>query len=355
MKVAFCALPLKTGHRTRGVGFYTRNVLENLKERAEIELQEFEDIKEVKDADIVHYPWFDLFFRTLPLKKKFPTVVTIHDVTPLLFPLQYPPGIKGRINLEIQKLSLRSCQSIITISNTSRNDITRYLKIRPQKTVVTYEAASDQFEILSEAMSLRIKRKFNLPDRFLLYVGDANFNKNVPFLIEGFNNLKKLADFQDLKLVLIGNVYLKKLDNIDHPELKSLKRAQSLITEFGLEKEIITPGQIATEDLVGFYNLATVYIQPSIYEGFGLPVLEAFSCGAPVVCSNTPSLREIGGNAAIYFNPKDLNQFIRLIVEVLQSRSLQDKLSKLGVRRAGSFSWEKTTDETIKIYKNSTK
>ena len=350
MRVGFNVLPLRTGHRTRGVGSYARLLLENLKKK-NIEIIEFEDLSSVTDVEVIHYPWFDFFYRTLPIKKTFPTVVTIHDVTPLLFPKEYPKGVKGKINLEVQKISLKSCQQIITVSLCSKKDISRQLRIREDKINVVYSAAEARFRIIPSSEALRVKRKYNLPDRFLLYVGDANFNKNLPFLIDGFKKIREDSLFNNLKLVLLGGVFLKRFDNIDHPELKNLKLTHKKITEYNLENEVFKPGQVEFEDLVAFYNLATIYIQPSLYEGFGLPLLEAFSCGTPVVSSNTPALKEIGGSAAVYFNPENLNSFVELVIEVLQSRHLQDKLSKLGLNRAGEFSWEKTADETIEVYK----
>lgn len=349
MKVAFNIIPLKTGHKTRGIGYYARNLLDNLKKREDIQIQEFESLSQVKDADIIHYPWFDLFFKTLPIVKKFPTTVTIPDVIPLLFPDEYPVGVKGRINFQIQKLSLRGCREIITISNSSKKDIKRILGIKEEKINVIYLAVESQFRVLPEAQLLRVKRKFDLPDKFLLYVGDANNTKNLPFLIEGYRKMKD-SGFTDLKLVLIGGVFLKKLEYTDHPELKSLRIILKMIRDYDLEDDVIRPDQIETEDLVSFYNLSSVYIQPSLYEGFGLPILEAMSCGTPVLCSNTPALQEVGGSAAIYFDPKNLDQFIGLLTEILQSRSLQDKLSKLGLNRARNFSWERTADETVKGY-----
>lgn len=351
MKIAFNITPLKSGHKARGVGYYAKNILETFKKREDIEIEEFEELSGVKAVDIVHYPWFDLFFRTLPFIKKFPTVVTIHDVIPLLFPEQYPVGIKGKINFAIQKQALKNCKYIITVSETSKKDIIKFLGVKEKKIIVIYEAVSDQFKILSDSKTLRVKRKFNLPDEFLLYVGDADFNKNTPFLIEGFKKLKMLSEFNNLKLVLVGSVFLKKPDTIDHPELYSLKRTLSLITQSGLENEIIRPGQLDTEELVAFYNLASLYVQPSLYEGFGLPILEAMNCGTPVVSSETPSLKEIGGEAALYFSPLHLNQFVNSLIYVLQNKPIQDKLSKLGLTRSKVFSWEKTADETIKVYK----
>lgn len=354
MIVGFNTLPLKNANKTRGVGVYARNLLQALKLNPNIEVKEFENIDDLKNVDLVHYPFFDLFFSTLPLKKKFPTVVTIHDVMPLIFRSQHPPGLKGKLNLFRQKFALKTCKQIITVSEVSKKDAATFLKIPKDKIKVIYEAADSEFKVLSDAQKLRVKRKFNLSDTFLLYVGGANYVKNLPFLIKGFYQLKKDPNFINLKLVLVGGVFLKKVEGFDHPELKSIKEVNFLINKFNLEEKVIRVGQLDKDDLVGFYNLATVYIQPSLYEGFGLPVLEAMSCGTSVVSSNGGSLPEVGGGAPVYFDPTESAQFTKILKEVLQSRSLQDKLSKLGLRQAQKFSWEKAADETIKVYRNAT-
>lgn len=349
MIVAFNIKPLSSGHKYRGVGQYTRKLLDELK-KMDLEIYEFEDHLPSQKIDVAHYPWFDLFYRNIPLRQKSPTVVTIHDVMPLIFSDHYPVGVKGKINLKLQKLALSKCKKIITVSETSKKDIIKYLKVKEDKIKVIYEAADEDFKILSDNQKLKVKRKYSLPDKFILYVGDANFVKNLPFLIKGFQALKKNKVFKDLKLVLIGGAFLKKVDNIDHPELASLKLTNQLIEKFNLADEIIRPGQVETADLVGFYNLATCLIQPSLYEGFGIPILEAFSCGCTVLSSNRGSLPEVGGEAAVYFDPNDQKQFIELITEILNSHSLRAKLSNLGFKRAEKFSWEKTADETIKVY-----
>jgi len=351
MKIAINNLPLKNAHKVRGIGYYTNLLLEFLKQDTSIQIQEFINLSEVKDANLVHYPWFDLFFHTLPIKRRLPTVVTIHDVMPLVFPEHYPVGLRGKINLILQKIALKSCKYIITDSKVSKVDIMKYLKIEDEKIVVIPLASDPTFKVLSnDTKLLHIKRQYRLPDQFLLYVGDANWVKNLPFLIEGFRQLIKSPGFEDIKLVLVGGVFLKNVENINHPELQSLKSVNQLIKQYKLEANIIRPGQLKDDDLVSFYNLATMYVQPSVYEGFGLPVLEAFACGAPVISSNRGSLPEVGGQAAVYFDPNDLKQFVSIMTELLEDRSLLDKLSRLGLQQAAKFSWKKVAEETKSVY-----
>ena len=351
MKIAINNLPLKSAHQTRGIGYYTRSLLEVLKQEISVEVQEFINLSEVKEADVVHYPWFDLFFHTLPIIRKFPTVVTIHDVIPLVFPNNYPVGLRGKINFILQKIALGSCKYIITDSKTSKTDIVKHLKTTENKISVIPLAADPGFRVLNnDTKLLHIKRKYHLPDKFLLYVGDANWGKNLPFLIEGFKEILKSPGLENIKLVLIGGVFLKDVENIDHPELESLKRMNRLIKEYGLDEYIIRPGQIGIDELVAFYNLATIYVQSSFYEGFGLPVLQALACGTPVISSDRSSLPEVGGQAAIYFDPTNLKQFTAIAKELIVSKLLQSKLSRLGLRQAAKFSWKKTAEQTKLIY-----
>lgn len=350
MKVAINIKPLKTLHKGRGIGYYTTHLVESLKKDESLDILEFTDLNQIKDVDLIHYPWFDFYFHSLPLKRPTKTIVTIHDVIPLIFPEHYPPGLRGKINSYLQKLALRSVKGIITDSYTSKKDICKYLKINEDLIYPIRLAVDRNFRVLPSSKLLQVKRKFNLVDQFLLYVGDANWVKNLPFLIENFSKLLKREKFKDLSLVMVGGVFLKKVDNIDHPELESIKEVNQLIKGMGLENRIIRPGRLDGEDLAAFYNLATLYIQPSFYEGFGLPVLEALSCGTPVVCSNRGSLKEVGGAAAVYFDPEDTSQFLNLTSEILINKSLRNKLSNLAIKQAAKFSWEKVLEETKDVY-----
>lgn len=350
MKVGINTTPLYSGHKLRGIGYYTKHLLNYLKKEKDIKVEEFVKLSEIKDVKLVHYPWFDFYFHTLPIIRKYPTVVTIHDVIPLVFSEHYPVGFKGRLNFYLQKLALKSCKLIMTDSQSSKNDIHKYLQIDQKKIMVVPLAADSNFKVLKDQELIKVKRKYHLPDKFILYTGDANWVKNLPFLIESFKKLITNDDFKEVKLVLVGGVFLKNVEDINHPELESLKTLNRKIKEYKLESQVIRSGSIDDTDLVAFYNLATVYIQPSLYEGFGLPVLQAFNCGTPVVSSDAGSLSEVGGKAAIYFKPTDLSQLISILTEVLHDKSLRCKLSKLGFEQAKKFSWGKTVFQIKQIY-----
>ena len=344
MKVAIDTSPLKSGHQYRGIGVYTQNLVEAFqKERiSNFHLQLIDDKKIPDDCDLIHYPFFDLFFLTLPLKKEKPAVVTIHDTIPLIFPEHYPPGVKGNLKFQIQKFSLKNVKAVITDSENSKKDIFKYLNYPKERIFVVPLAQGKEFKLIKEKSLLdRIQKKYQLPEEFLLYVGDVNYNKNVLGLIKAFAEFKK--DHKNFKLVLVGKAFQDK-------NLKETQEIIKLINLLDLNKNIIRLGWIPQEDLVGIYNLATVYCQPSFYEGFGLPVLEAMACGCPVVAANVSSLPEVCGDAAIMVNPDDINSIAEGIRRVICDKARQDMLKKRGAEWIKNFSWEKVAQKTHEVY-----
>jgi len=369
VKVAIDISPLKSSHAVRGVGSYTKNLVEALEQegkrpacrRGRVKEQElkidFIDFRDqqynnlaIKQFDIVHYPFFDLFFLTLPLKKITKTIVTIHDVIPLVFPEHYPPGIKGKLKFQIQKFSLQGTSAVITDSENSKKDIVKYLSYPEEKIHVVYLAPGKEFKKLSrEAGSCsagEIRRKYNLPEKFVLYVGDVNWNKNIQGLIRAFAQLQQTTDNigYSIGLVLVGKAFKDE-------GLEETKEILQLIKKLGLEERILRLGWVSEEDLVKIYNLAIVYCQPSFYEGFGLPVLEAMACGCPTVVAKTSSLPEICEEAAIMVNPENIDDIAKGLDKVIGDQKICDTIIKKGLDQAKKFSWEKTAKETINVYR----
>ncbi len=346
MKIGIDALPLKTGHKYRGIGIYTQNLLRSLNalKKSSLEIRLLEKKEDLKKVDLVHYPYFDLFWRTLPLVKQKATVVTIHDVIPLVFPEFFPKGIKGSLKLYLQKVALKGVKRVITDSENSRKDIFKYLNYPLSKIEVVYLAHSSEFKpIKSKSILEKIREKYHLPEKFILYVGDVNYNKNVLGLVKAFSELKKQKENKGLKLILVGKAFKQK-------GLKETRKIKSLIDSLGLKKEIKCLGWVENEDLVGIYNLASVYCQPSFYEGFGLPVLEAMACGTPVVSAKTASLPEIASEAAIMIDPYNINSLVKALDNVLNNPLAAQMLSKKGLQQAEKFSWEKTAQKTYEVY-----
>ena len=338
MKVAVDISPLKTGHQTRGIGSYTRNLQKAFQKNSMgVDFEFFEDPKSPPRADIVHYPYFDLFKRTLPIKKTAKRVVTIHDVIPLVFPNYFPAGIRGYINLFFQKIALKNCDAVLCDSKTSKADIVDKLSIPASKIHVVYLAPPQIFHKIADGLSI-IAKKYSLPEKFVLYVGDVNWNKNIHSILEAVKISKK-------KLVLVGKAFIQK-------DLRETREIDKTISKLKIKNSVIKTGFVPDEDLVKIYNLASVTVLPSFYEGFGLPVLESMACGTPVVTSSVSSLSEIAGENAFFCNPSDPNDIAKKIDKVFSlSQKQKDALSEKLIVHALRFSWDKVARETVSIYK----
>lgn len=348
MRVGIDCSPLKTGHflqhRVRGTGFYLEHLKDSLEKYCpENEYTFFTRTEKLPDnLDLIHIPYFEPFFITLPRKPKTKVVVTVHDLTPLVFPKEFPAGLKGKIKWQIQKKRLKKADHIITDSECSKNDIIKYTRIKEEKISVVYLAAAEQFRKLElRNLKLEVKTKYDLPDRFGLYVGDVTWNKNLPRVIKAFQNV-------GLPLVLVGKAISEGEFDKTNPWNKDLAEVRSL-----LEKDQKTKafGFVSTEDLVSLYNLATVFVMPSLYEGFGLPVLEAMACGCSVITSKEGSLKEITNDCALFVNPYNQKEIEEAIVKVFNNDNLRNELSEKGLKQAKKFSWKKTARETTEAYK----
>lgn len=336
IKVYFDASPLESVHAIRGVGYYTKNLLEHLHKCKEIKL-----VSNPREADIVHFPYFDLFFYTLKPVSGIKNVVTVFDVIPLIYPKHYPPGVKGRINLLRQKRALSRVDGVITISETSKKDIVRFLDVPSDKAHPIHLAPNEDFRLITDNKSLTtLQEKYNLPDFFVLYVGDVNYNKNIISLV------KACVDI-DVPLVIVGKQAAQTEFDRTHIENRDLTE---LIEKYGNNPNILRLGYVSQGDLVGIYNLASVYCQPSLYEGFGLPILEAQACGTPVVCTKIQVLVEIAESSCLFVN-SDSESIAGGIEELLNNNAAFRELAKKGLQNAKRYSWKKTTLRTIEIYK----
>lgn len=342
MKVAFDVSPLKTGHNFRGIGSYTLNLKDALcKQKTPFELEFVENQKDLDKYQLIHHPYFDLFFHTLPIKSSIKRIVTIHDVTPLIFPNHFPSGIRGNISLFQQRLALRHTNWIICDSKNSKNDIANKFNYPASQITPIYLAASNRFREIKDTKSLaKISRKYNLPPSFALYVGDVNWNKNVEGLINAISISKK-------PLVLIGKALT------DENLIQSIQ-INNLVKKLKIEDLIIKTGFVKEEDLVSIYNLATVTVLPSFYEGFGLPAIESMACGTPVVCSNNSSLSEITtSDTAIYCDPENPQDIADKIKEAFQIKDSSRKSLAVKLQQHSSkFTWDRVAKETISVYLN---
>jgi len=330
----------------RGVGFYRNNLVSALGRLDGIEVVD-------ENPDIIHYTFFDPFYPTLPNSFRVPTVVTIHDLTPLVLPEYYPTGIRAKLNFGRQKLALKNVSAVITDSNNSKKDIVNILKIKPEKVFVTYLAVDDAYsKTPTEKTLATVREKYHLPEKFILYVGGVNPNKNLVRLAQAIIKLNVPA-------VLVGSEFaktpvetfsIKKILGLQsvHPEVYEFTKLMEIIKN---NSQIHVLGFVGNEDLNVIYRLANLYCQPSFYEGFGLPVLEAMTAGCPVVSSNSGSLPEIYPLGAISFDPRNQADIETALQKALiLKKKDRDNLIKVGQEKATEFSWEKTARETYAVY-----
>jgi glycosyltransferase involved in cell wall biosynthesis len=351
MNIAIDVSPLKNRnflkHRVRGTGFY----IESLKKALETYYSENNYLffksgdKLRKNIDIVHYPYFEPFFLTLPIFSKYKKIVTVHDLIPLVFPKDFKSGLNGMFRWQLQKLALKKSDMIITDSISSKKDIIKHADIPESKIEIVYLAAGEEFNNckMSNAKSQIFKEKYNLPDKFVLYVGDATVNKNLPRLMRAITKI-------NVPLVMVGKALVQTDFDKTNPWNRDLVEINNLSEN---NKKIIRVGFVSKEDLVSFYNAATVFAMPSIYEGFGLPILEAMSCGCPVVASRGGSIPEIAAEACEYVDEYSVDDIAKGIIKVFQSNSIKNQLQKKGLEQAKKFNWKKTVDLTMNVYRKS--
>jgi glycosyltransferase involved in cell wall biosynthesis len=266
------------------------------------------------------------------------SVVTIHDCIHLMFP-QYLPGrlalgyARGSIGL-----ASRRATRVLTVSESSNRDIQRFVDIPPEKIDVIYNAYDERFGVEPrEEEVVRVRERYQLHDEFVLYAGNVKPHKNLERLIEAFH-LVRQRGLGHLKLVLIGDEISK---------YAALRRA---VHRHQLHQYVRFLGYLPEETLAVMYRLAGVFVFPSLYEGFGLPPLEAMASGTPVVTSNVSSLPEVAGDAAILVDPYDPRAIADGIYDVLNDERLRRELRQKGLARARQFSWEASIRRVREIY-----
>lgn len=283
-------------------------------------------------VDILHQPCF-----SAPLFYSGKVVVTVHDIISRKFP-QNIPFFSRQFFGRWMPFSNRRADKIIAISQHTKKDIIEVLHIPEEKIEVIYLAASDKFQPIKDQFALEeVKKKYGLSGPFILHVGTLEPRKNLAFLITAFARALRLGPIKE-QLVITGRQgwYYEGLFKL----VKDLK----------LSRKVVFTGYVEEDDLPRLYNAASLFVFPSLYEGFGLPPLEALACGTPVISSNTSSMPEVIGRAGILLPPEDLEAWRRQIYRVLTNKSLRQTMAEQGFSQAKKFSWETTALQTIKIY-----
>lgn len=278
----------------------------------------------------------DIFFSPThyaPFALRVPQVISILDVSYKHFPEMFPK--KDLLKLAVWgKYSIRNAKRIITISNSSKNDIIKEYRINPNKVNVVSVGIKEVMQ--SSISSKDFIDKYNLSNPFILFVGTIQPRKNIVKLIEALSLMKN----KNLDLVVVGRKGWDYEQTINAPK------------KFGIEDRVKFFDNVSNEDLPLFYKKAEVFVLPSLYEGFGLPVLEAMQYGCPVVTSDTSSLPEAGGNAALYFDPKNAADIADKIEKVLASEKIKKEMIEKGYKQVKKFSWEKSAKEVIQVFED---
>jgi glycosyltransferase involved in cell wall biosynthesis len=264
------------------------------------------------------------------------TVYTLHDLIFLQYPHYHKAYNRWYLTLTMPRY-LKAADIIVTPSDCSKRDAIKYYNLPAEKIKVIYEAPAPTFKPLHNPAELaRVRHTYNLPEQFILHVGTIEPRKNLTRLLEAFQPL--LDEWPHLKLVLVGKKgWLYE---------SFFERLQTL----GLQERVIFPGYVAEADLPALYQLAQVFAFPSLYEGFGLPPLEAMACGTPVVSSNSSSLPEVLGDAGLLVNPTDTAALSQALRRILSDAELRADLSFRGQAQAQNFSWQKAVDALMGVY-----
>lgn len=286
-----------------------------------------------KDAEIYHSTDY-----RIPHLKKIPVIATIHDALALRFPEQVNPKLRSLKN-QFMRYSTRWLTHAIAISHSIVPDLIEYWGLKENQISVVHCGLNPSwFNKVSDEQRNIVKRKYGLSEKYLLFVGTLQPKKNIDNIISAYsvlnNDLKK-----SFPLVIVG-----RKGCITDAEMIQLNNLVASGNGRWLE-------YVSDEDLPTIYQCATAFIFPSLYEGFGMPVLEAFASGIPVITSNTSSLPEIAGDAALLINPKSVDELNNAMEKLLNSESLRKQLVSAGLLRAREFTWEKSAKEMVKIYK----
>lgn len=301
------------------------------------------------NLDIFHVPHFNV-----PVFYKGKMVVTIHDLIHQHIDTRLSSthnllfyNVKRFAYKKVFRAAVTKSQKVITVSNFVKKQLENEWNISAQKIVVTYEGVDQDFsqnvkDITKDEQQIILNR-FQITPPYIFYIGNAHPHKNIEKLIQAFFKIR--PKYQYLKLVLAGD------DNFFWPRIK--KYASNLKDDkYNSVKDIIFTGRVSDQELVALYKNAQIFATASLEEGFGLPLLEAFACVCPVVSSNKGSLEEVGGDAAVYFDPENVEDIAEKIAQVLNDNKLRQNLIEKGNKRVKDFSWKKMAKQTLEIYEN---
>ena len=284
--------------------------------------------------DVVHFT-----NGIVPMASPVPVVVTIHDMSLTLYPGYHPPR-RVLLNRPLVNLAARRADAIITVSESAKRDIVRSYGLAPGRVHVVHEAAAPAFRPIHDRGELtRVRRQYGLADRFILYVGTIEPRKNLPKLIEAFARRRRRGGLTH-QLVCAG------------PYGWLSRDIEALIDRLQVNDSVLFTGYVPFDDLAALYTLAEMFVFPSIYEGFGLPVIEAMACGTPVITGHVAALDEVAGGAVEHAEALEVEAIGDALVRLARDRDRRQALTRAGLQRAQFFSWARAARETAKVYRH---
>lgn len=289
--------------------------------------------KELKKADLLHVPHYNI-----PIMYRGKLITTIHDITHILFPQYLPNKFAFYYARFMISRAIKQSDYILTVSQNSKNDLIKYFNADDKKIIVTYNGIDNIFVKKDKSEYEYLYKKYNIENnkKIILYVGNKKPHKNIDTLIKAINCTKNKDDYI---LILTGKGF------------DGYTQLEELSNELNMNEQIKHTGIVTDEELVNLYNLADIFVYPSLYEGFGIPPLEAMACGTPVICSNTSSLPEVVGDSAYLINPYDERAISQAIDNLIDNRELYETLVSKGYERSKLFTWDKCRIKTEEVYK----
>jgi glycosyltransferase involved in cell wall biosynthesis len=309
-------------------------------ERSIKSYREFRAVVKRLDCDLVHIP--NLF--SVPRALSCPYVMTVHDILEHLSRAREQTGFWRSLHFQLTKRVLSGAARIFAVSNFTKLEMEKLFNISPGRIEVVYNAIDERLLRTHASPSDRqvIVERYQVTYPFLLYAGRISPHKNVVRMIEAFSALKAELEkdqlYPDLKLIIIGD------DVSGNPDLRRT------VIRSGVQNDVRFLGFVPIEVLRTFYDAAKIFVFPSLYEGFGLPPLEAMAHGTPVVTSNVSSLPEVVGNAAVLVHPENVFEIMRALHRVLLDQALREKMKERSYRQAAKFSWEKSVRRIMDVY-----
>jgi len=293
-------------------------------------------------CDLLHIP--HLF--SLPLQLSCPYVITVHDVLEHMYRARDHSNLRRSLHFHFTRRALKHAARIFAVSKYSKSEVEKLFGIAGEKIEVVYNAIDERFlrGHASEADKQSLAERYLVNYPFILYAGRISPHKNLVRIIEAFSALKaeleKDDKYPDLKLIIIGDELSK------HPDLRRT------VIRGGVQNDVRFMGFIPIEVLRIFYDAAKIFVFPSLYEGFGMPPLEAMAHGTPVVTSNTSSLPEVVGKAAVLVNPENVFEIMRALHRVLLDQALREKLKSRGYEQGAKFSWDASARKMLAVYQD---